>query len=347
MGRERTYVVAMRRNIIVVGASAGGVKALPDLLSGLPADLNAAIFVVTHMWPAAKSFLSDILQKSCPLPVVPAEDGAPLAMGKVQVARPDHHLLLTASAVRLTHGPKENRSRPAVDAMFRSAAQAHSARVIGVVLTGALDDGTAGLWSIKDRGGVAIVQDPDEAEHDSMPMSALAHVKVDHVLPLRGIGPMLGRLTVEEFTVDRPESSSKSLEIETAIALEGRGLQLGVMDLGPKTPYTCPECHGVMVLLREGPVPRFRCHTGHAFTISTLLSEVTESVEARLWDALRGIEEGIMLLKDAATHVRTVKGDIAGATALEARVKVEEERANEVRAVVLRNRAVSEESELR
>jgi two-component system chemotaxis response regulator CheB len=334
-----------RKNIVVVGASAGGVEALRGVLAGLPAQLDAAIFVVLHTWAAAKSILASVLQPVCALPVSEAVDGAPIVMGHVFVSRPDMHLLLEKNAMRLTRGPKENRSRPAVDALFRSAALAHGGRVVGVVLTGALDDGTAGLWSIKDRGGTTIVQDPAEARHASMPSSALEHVSIDHVLRLEKIGPVIAKLSREEVTMaDEKPPASKALEIETRIAMEGRGLQLGVMDLGPKTAYTCPECHGVLVKVEEGAVPRFRCHTGHAYTISTLLSEVTESIEARLWDALRGIEEGVMLLNEASQHLRKSKGDTRMAVRLEARAKKEEGRADLVRAVVLDNAAISEES---
>jgi two-component system, chemotaxis family, protein-glutamate methylesterase/glutaminase len=334
-----------RKNIIVIGASAGGVEALRAVLEGLPAGLDAALFVVLHTWPSAKSILASVLQTSCALPVAEAVDGAPILMGRISVSRPDMHLLLDKSTMRLTRGPKENRSRPSVDALFRSAALAHSGRVVGVVLTGALDDGTAGMWSIKDRGGTTIVQDPEEAKHASMPSSAIEHVSIDHVLPLRKIGPLITQLSHEEVTMgDEKPVASKTLEIETRIAMEGRGLQLGVMDLGPKTAYTCPECHGVLVKLEEGSVPRFRCHTGHAYTISTLLSEVTESIEARLWDALRGIEEGVMLLNEAARHLRSSKADARMPMLLEARAKKEEARADLVRAVVLDNAAISEES---
>jgi two-component system chemotaxis response regulator CheB len=330
--------------IIVIGTSAGGVAALRELLSGVARPIDAAIFVVLHMSPSMRSHLSEVLQSSCALPIAAADDDAAIEGGRIYVCRPDYHLMLDSSKMRLTRGPRENRSRPAIDVLFRSAAQAHGPRVVGVILTGALDDGTAGLWSIKDRGGVAIVQDPAEAEQSSMPESALAQVQVDHVLRLGAIGPRLMQISGETSTGE-PRDPRRSLEIETAIAREGRGLQLGVMELGATTPYTCPECHGVMVKVADGPVPRFRCHTGHAFTISTLMAEVTESVEARLWDALRGIEEGIMLLNDAARHLRDSRHHTRAA-ALEQRMRIEEQRADDVRAAVLNNRALSDDPEL-
>jgi two-component system chemotaxis response regulator CheB len=187
-----------RKNIVVIGASAGGVEALCGVLAGVPIQLDAAIFIVLHTWPAAESILASVLQPVCALPVSEAKDGAPIVMSHVFVSRPDMHLLLEKTAMRLTRGPKENHSRPAVDALFRSAALAHGERVVGVVLSGALDDGTAGLWAIKDRRGTTIVQDPAEAKHSSMPSSAIGHVSIDHIVPLERIGPLIAQLCREK-----------------------------------------------------------------------------------------------------------------------------------------------------
>src|SRR5688500_13070138 len=158
-----------KRDILVIGASSGGLEVLKGLLGGLPAGLPASVFVVLHMAAHHPSRLPELLSRVCPLPVAHAVDGEPIVPGRVYVAPPDNHLLLMPDQVRLTNGPKENRARPAVDALFRSAAQAFGPRVVGVVLTGQLDDGTAGLWAIKDRGGLAAVQDPEEASAPSMP----------------------------------------------------------------------------------------------------------------------------------------------------------------------------------
>ena len=184
-------------DIIVVGASAGGVEALQTLVRGLPADVPAAMFVVLHMSADAPSMLPQILNRAGPLPVAAAVDNEPIAPGRVYVAVPDHHLLIERGRVCLVRGPKENRSRPAVDPLFRSAARAYGSRVIGVVLTGALDDGTSGLQAVKGRGGLAVVQDPAEALYTGMPRSAMEHVAVDYCMPLAEIPALLARLAVE------------------------------------------------------------------------------------------------------------------------------------------------------
>src|ERR1700712_133864 len=173
--------------IIVMGTSAGGVPALCKLVADLPATLGAAVYIVMHIAPESPSYLQEILQRHTSLPVSAATDGEPIRIGHIVVGSADRHLMIDEHRIRVTRGPKESRARPAIDVLFRSAAAAHGTRVIGVVLTGALDDGTAGLWAIKDRGGIALVQDPDDAEHSSMPASAVRHVDVDRVLPLQGM----------------------------------------------------------------------------------------------------------------------------------------------------------------
>src|SRR5437588_11068380 len=185
-------------DIIVVGASAGGVEALVTLARSLQRNLQAAVFVVLHIPAQSPSLLPEILGRAGPLKAVQATDDMQIEQGHIYVAPPDHHMLMELGKVRVVRGPKENRHRPAVDPLFRSAALAYGPRVIGVILTGALDDGTAGLLAVKRRGGIAVVQDPSEAMYPSMPSSALAHVEVDHVLSLADIGPLLGRLASQE-----------------------------------------------------------------------------------------------------------------------------------------------------
>jgi two-component system, chemotaxis family, protein-glutamate methylesterase/glutaminase len=292
------------RDIIVVGASAGGVEALKVLAGGLPCGLPAAIFIVLHVSPEGPSFLPEILSRVGPLPVTHAVDGEVITPGRIYVASPDRHLLVEQGRVRLTRGPRENRFRPAVDVLFRSAAYAYGGRVIGVILTGALDDGTAGLWAVKDRGGLAIVQDPLEAFCASMPQSALRHVVVDACLPLAKIAPMLGRLASEPAPVEGTPSVSKKLAAESQIAREERALETGILNLGSMSPYSCPECHGVLVQLQDGSFTRFRCHTGHAYSLSSLLAEVTESLENSLWSVLRLMDEKVLLLQHLAQHAR-------------------------------------------
>jgi two-component system, chemotaxis family, protein-glutamate methylesterase/glutaminase len=274
-------------DIIVVGTSAGGVEALQILLRGLPSDLPAAVFIVLRLSPMEPSFLDEILSRAGPLPVTHAVDGEPITSGLIYVASPDHHLLVEREHVRVTRGPKENRFRPAVDVLFRSAAYAYGPRVIGVILTGALDDGTAGLWAVKDRGGLAVVQDPQDAFHDSMPKSALQHVAVDYCLPLAKLAAILVWLAGEPAPAKGGFPVSKKLAIETQIAREDHELDAGVLALGPLSPYTCPECHGVLVQLQDGDFTRFRCHTGHGYSPSSLLADATQSLETSLWSTLR------------------------------------------------------------
>lgn len=283
--------------IVVIGTSAGGVTALSTLVEGLPADLDAAVFIVMHIPPERGSQLHEILAKRTALPVSSARDGEPIQAGRIVVASADRHLMVELDRIRVTRGPKESRARPAVDVLFRSAAAAHGPRVIGVVLTGALDDGTAGLWAIKDRGGIALVQEPESAEHASMPDSALRHVDVDRSLPIKGMADeIVFRLSKPPLPKQEVRAVSHRMEVENLIAREGNGLQAGSMEIGKPSKYTCPDCHGVLVEIEEGPILRFRCHTGHAFSLKTLLAEVNAAIDTGLWDTLRAVEERILLL---------------------------------------------------
>jgi two-component system chemotaxis response regulator CheB len=323
-----------KRTIVVIGSSAGGIEALSKLFSGLPHDTSASFLVAQHLSPHSASELDRILQKYTKMHVAFAQDRQILMPDTVYVAPPDRHLMIEGNHVRITRGPKECRARPSVDVLFRSAALAFGPRVIGVILTGALDDGTAGLWQIKDRNGLAFVQDPDEANHSSMPVSAIEHIKVDFVGTIdtlvSEIVKMLGT------TVPLPESNgpSECLKIETLIALKGNGLQAGVMSLGQVSKYTCPECHGVLVQIEEGGAVRFRCHTGHAYSPKSLLAEVNDAIDKGLWDAIRAIEERILLLRQRADMA-----DATGKSNIALRLRAEAEQATEkyqpLRALVL------------
>jgi len=215
-------------------------------------------------------------------------------------------LIDDSGRLKTTRGPKENRSRPAIDPLFRSAAAAYGARVIGVILTGALNDGTAGLHMIKQRGGAALVQDPNEATEPSMPLSALRNVRVDHCVPLEQIAPLLVKLTQERVPTIadmEPTAVPRELDIEIKIAQGQHAREAGVMKLGQPSLFTCPECHGTLLKLHDEHPLRFRCHTGHAYTADTLLSELTESIEQSLWSSVRSVEESAMLLRHLAEHL--------------------------------------------
>src|SRR5215210_9470795 len=299
------------RDIVVVGTSAGGVEALRALVGGLPADFPGSVFVVMHTAPDSPGVLAHILDRSGPLPASNADNRTRIQPGRIYVAPPDRHLLLEPGLVRVTHGPKENRFRPAVDPLFRSAAQVYGPRVVGVILTGGLDDGTSGLWAVKRLGGVAVVQDPEEAFMPSMPLSALGQVEVDYKLPLAEISPLLARLTSKTVAEQGGYEVPEDLNIEVKIAMEDNALDAGVTRLGSPSIFTCPECHGTLLQLKENGRTRYRCHTGHAFSADSLLSELTESVEETMWNAVRSIAESAMLMRHMAEHV----GESDGGTA--------------------------------
>lgn len=276
--------------------------------------------------------LPDILHKAGPVHAAHARQDEEIRRGRVYVAPPDHHMLLEDHRVRLTRGPKENRFRPAVDPLFRSAAYAYGPRVVGVVLSGALDDGTAGLWAIKDRGGKAIVQDPAEARHPSMPASALQHVAVDYKLPVADIARVLVELSNESADEDGRYPVSNKLEIETRIASEDNVLEAGALRLGEFSAFTCPECHGALMQIKDGSLIRFRCHTGHAYSPETLLATSGQSSEDALWNALRAIEESVLLLTHLSRHAReSGKADLAAS--LEAEANAVQKRSDQVRRI--------------
>jgi two-component system, chemotaxis family, protein-glutamate methylesterase/glutaminase len=317
------------RDIIVMGASAGGLSAFNRIIKHLPEQLNAAVFIVWHVSPYSTSILPEILNRAGRLKAKHPADGESIEMGKIYIAPPDHHLLLESGRIRLTKGPKENRFRPAIDPLFRSAAYAYGPRVVGVVLSGALDDGTAGLWAIKDRGGIAVVQDPAEAEQSSMPASALANVQVDHCVPVSEIPPLLVGLT-QRAVEERRIPVSKDLEIETKIALGGDAADLDVKQLGEISEFTCPDCHGSLIKLTNDKLLRFRCHTGHSFGGASLLAELTDSVEESVWTAIRTVEERIRLLKHLAQHASDLEQTEAIST-LERELQENERRADLLR----------------
>jgi two-component system chemotaxis response regulator CheB len=314
--RKMTGLTGMRdrlsRPIVVVGASAGGVEALQNLVLQLPEDFAASLFLVLHLTPTSPSHLAEILQRVSRLPVRRAMDKDPIKPGHIYVAQPNHHLLVEKGQVRISLGPKENRFRPAVDVLFRSAALAYGEQVTGVILTGALDDGTAGLLAIKKRGGMAVVQDPRDAFMPSMPQNALRHVAADHVVPLSEMGAVLARAVCEPVKKEKEAPISmtaeeseewKRLEAEVAVSLGDDNRMREIMAMGAFTPFTCPECHGVLVKIKQGKMAHFRCHTGHGFTLNHLLSEVTQYNEEVLMSALRALEETELLLEYTREHL--------------------------------------------
>ena len=293
-----------RRDIIVVGTSAGGIEALKALVGGLPRDLDASLFIVLHTAPYSPGILPEILGRAGPLPASHARDWEQISPGRIYVAPPDYHLLIERTGyTRVTQGPKENRFRPAVDPLFRSAAHAFGPRVVGVILTGWLDDGTAGLYAVKERGGTTVVQHPEDAEAPSMPLSALKRVEVNHCVPLSEIAPLLTRLVKAPGAEEGEHPVSERMETEVKIAREDDALESGILKWGEPSLFGCPECHGVLLQLEEGSGLRFRCHTGHAYSVQSLLAEMAEKTEESVWSAVRSIEEQALLMRRLAEHV--------------------------------------------
>jgi len=294
-------------DIIVIGASAGGLKALSKIVTSLPNEFDAVIFIVQHVAPNTPSLLPRILADISNFSVTHPQDGEEIQKGRIYVAPPDHHLLISPGYMRIVRGPQENRFRPAIDALFRSAARAYGPRVVGVVLTGYLDDGTVGLQAVKKRGGVTVVQDPQEAEYSSMPNSALRYAKIDHCLPLTEIAELLVSLTKEPAVEEKAYPVTQEIEFESNIAEQQMNTQEfleNVEKIGTRTTYSCPECNGSIWQIGNGDLLRFRCHVGHAFTADVFLSEQTQNIENALWSAVRALEEKVTLSRQIAQRMQ-------------------------------------------
>ncbi|MBD2464437.1 chemotaxis protein CheB [Oscillatoria sp. FACHB-1407] len=333
----------LKPDIIVIGASAGGLRAFEILVSQLPPDLPAAVFIVWHISPDYPSMLPQILSRVTSLPVNHATDYEPIHSGRIYVAPPDRHLLVESGMMRLSRGPRENRFRPAIDVLFRSAALSYGSRVIGVVLTGSLDDGAAGLYAIKERGGIAVVQDPLDALHSSMPRAAMKAVNVDYCVPIAAMGALITDLVDKPILHQEEHAVSEQMDLEVGVAREDNSLEMGIMKLGDLSPFTCPECHGVLLQLKEGNLLRFRCHTGHAYSLNSLLAEVTQSIEETLWDGIRTIEASEMLMTHTAKHLREMNEHEAADLLLQ-KAEDAKRRAELVRRAVMSNEVLSEDN---
>jgi two-component system chemotaxis response regulator CheB len=322
------------RYLIVIGASAGGVEALTKLTRDLPEKINAALFVTVHFPPDSTSALARILNRAGVLHAKHATDSEAIESGHIYLAPPDHHLLIFRDRMRLYRGPRENGNRPAVDPMFRSAALAFGPRVIGVVLSGNLDDGTSGLLAIKRRGGIAIAQDPEEAMFPSMPQSAIDHVAVDHVVKLDRLAALLVDLakrppaTEEIVASDELRKETEYSEVDLA-RIEQASEHPGVL-----APFGCPDCGGTLWELREGELVRFRCRVGHAWTSEALLGSQSETLDAALWTALRALEESASLSQQLADR-STRRGNTRLAQRFADTAELANLRAGTIRAVLL------------
>ncbi|MBF9221135.1 chemotaxis protein CheB [Hymenobacter ruricola] len=292
-------------HLIVVGTSAGGMPALVQLVAQLPATLTAAVLVVQHFAPDSDGqHLVDRLARHTAMPCRLPVHGESIEAGTLYLAPPDRHLLAKDGGtphLLVTKGPRENHYRPAADALFRSAAVAFGANVVGVILTGMLHDGTAGLEFIKRCGGIAIVQDPHEAEYPSMPETALRNVDVDYVVPLNQMGALLEEITARKVS-ERKAEVPEDLKQEAAIAERVVGTTEEVLKIAHPVPLTCPDCGGSLFEVEHGKLLRYRCHTGHAFTADGLLHSAQQTLEETLWVALRMMEERKNLLSSMATR---------------------------------------------
>ncbi len=262
-----------QHDIIAIGASVGGINAMKAIIASFPENLPAAVFVVIHTTEDNPGRLPSLLNRNSKIPVVYASHDSPVQPGRVYLARPGQQLVLERNRMKLTNGPRENRHRPAVDVLFRSAAQAYGSRVVGVVLTGNLDDGTLGLIEIKRREGLAVVQDPDDAFAPSMPRAALEAVKADYVLPIKDIGPHLVRVATSSL----PEPEAIRLVAEPEDGGNGH--------------YSCPECGGTLEEVDIGPNLKFRCRVGHAYGAESLVEDQADAIERALWAGIRSLEE--------------------------------------------------------
>jgi two-component system, chemotaxis family, protein-glutamate methylesterase/glutaminase len=317
---------AAARRIVVIGASAGGVEALPGLLATLPASLDACVLVVLHLRAGSGEHLLPILQRRCALHVEWAQAGRTLDPGHVFVAPPDLHLVVGDAQMNLVAGPRENRARPSINRLFRSAAAHHDARVIGVLLTGCLDDGSAGLVAIRRCGGVVLVQDPREAAFPEMPRNAIEAVAPDAILPLTEVGP-----AIERVVATPPMRASVPDDVALEAELDGTGrLDMDLMPaLGPPSSVSCPDCGGPMWTVGGPRSLSYRCFVGHAVSAHTLIEDKEGEIERSLWCAVRALEERSATLSHLARDARRIG---SGSTAADYELRSRESQAHALRA---------------
>jgi two-component system chemotaxis response regulator CheB len=321
-----------KRDIIVIGGSAGAPAALHKIVAALPSDLSASIFIVTHVPVHGSMLLAGLLGALTDLPVAYARDGDRIEPGRILIGPPDRHLLLTPDGVRLGLGPRENLARPAIDALFRSAAAAFGGRVVGVVLTGMLNDGASGLLAIKQCGGATIVQDPLEAAAPDMPRAAIRTAAPDHVVGLDDLAPLLASLSREEAPLGRP--ASQALKLEVKIALGERLGSARLTELAEPSPFNCPHCQGVLSEVKgDGPL-RYRCQTGHAVSAEYLDGCQDQELEQAMGVALRIVEERVSLVRRLIEDAR-IQGNHAAAELHEVRAEHYIEQADILRRAVM------------
>jgi len=312
--------------IVVIGASVGGVRALEQVVADMQPDLPAAVLIVMHLSARQRSLLPRVLAAATALPVRPAATGQILEPGTIYVAIPDHHLLVHEGKVLLTQGPKENHYRPSIDLLFRSAAYFFGNRSVGVILSGSLSDGSSGLFSIKRTGGVAIVQDPQEAPYNSMPLSALRRVDIDFAPLASGIGALVNRLARQPAPPEPMGTAAYRVRLagDIHIAAGRPPLETAAMLTRVPSPYSCPDCNGVLFRVDEDKQDRFTCHTGHGFSASALFDGYVDSVEQKLWESIRSMQETMMLLSESAARAVAAGEDAVAGTLTKTAFDLEE-----------------------
>jgi two-component system chemotaxis response regulator CheB len=328
--------------VIAIGASAGGIEPLRHIVRELPADLPAAVCVVVHFPDTASSLLPKLLSRGSHLLAAHARNGQPLQSGGLYVAPPGEHLLVENGTMRVERGPRENGHRPAIDPLFRSAAQHYGPRCIGVILSGTLDDGAQGARLVKAYGGRLVVQDPDEAMFDAMPRNAIAAAPPDLVLPTAQISAALvhlaheiARYSEDDVRARREAAMSKAhlnnpTEDEAAIVAEDKAALEQNGRNGEPSVFTCPDCGGVLWELNDGSLLRYRCHVGHAYTAEGLRAEQAQTLEGALWTAVRALEESAALARRLA-HRAQAGNRPRSAEQFAARADEDEQRADLVR----------------
>jgi two-component system chemotaxis response regulator CheB len=319
------------RDVIVVGSSMGGVKALSLLVRQLPRNLPAAVLIVQHTSAESPGLLAEILNTRGALPAATAVDRMPLQHGRIYVAPPDRHLLLTAEGIRVVYGPRENRARPSIDPLFRTAAVHYRSRVIGVILTGLLGDGAAGLVAVHRCGGAAVVQAPDDAAFPEMPMRALSAVAGAHATALAELGSTLTTLVSQPA----PEPPPVPEILKTEVRLTERAMRNDDWGEIPSrsTDFTCPECNGAIREIEDEPMRRYRCRVGHAYSSDDLLTAKDQGLEDALWLALQTLQERSQMLGTMADEDRR-RGWTRNAEAYEERAKETRVAASQLRELI-------------
>jgi two-component system, chemotaxis family, protein-glutamate methylesterase/glutaminase len=300
-GKVPSVLSSPKKDIIVLGGSMGSSAVLKTILGDLPCDFGASLFISTHQPANSPGFLADALAQNSVLPVSQAVDGQLIEPGHVYVAAPDRHLLIVGTTLRLGEGPRENMARPAIDPLFRSAALAFSSRVVGVVLTGMLNDGASGLHAVKSYGGTAVVQNPVDAEAEQMPLAALEAVEVDHVAPADGLARLL--VSIAQENAGPLLEPSEDLKLEVQIAAGARLGSDRLKQVATPSALSCPDCHGVLSEVRGSRPLRFRCQIGHSYT-AEVLSSRAEEVDEAIRVAMRVMEERVTLVERMALDAR-------------------------------------------